>query len=95
MQDAWLSLTSSIARVQSLAQSVLSARTALEATIAGRDQGTRTELDVLDAQQHAYSTELDLAQGRHDYLLGRLRLASAAGELQRADLERLEAFLER
>lgn len=93
VQDAWLSLSSSIARVHSLAQSALSARTALDATVAGRDQGTRTELDVLDSQQHAYATELDLAQGRHDYLLGRLRLVSAAGELERADLEQLEAFL--
>ena len=93
VQDAWLSLTSSIAKVRSLAQSALSARTALEATIAGRDQGTRTELDVLDAQQHAYSTELDLAQGRHDYLRARLKLASAAGELRREDLVQLEGFL--
>ena len=68
-------------------------RTALEATTLGRDLGTRTELDVLDAQQRVFGAELDLAQARHDYLLGRLNLAAAAGDLHEGELQALDAYL--
>jgi outer membrane protein len=94
VQDAFLGVQSSAARVGSLGESVRSARTALEATTLGRDVGTRTELDVLDAQQRLYANQLDLAQARIDYLLGRVRLAQAAGELEESDLQALNAYLE-
>ena len=81
VQDAYLSVTTSVSRIASFQQSLVSARTALEATTLGRDVGTRTELDVLDVQQRAFAAELDLMQARFDYLLGRVRLAAAAGEL--------------
>jgi len=93
VQDTYLSVKTGVARIAALEQSVLSARTALEATTLGRDVGTRTELDVLDAQQRLFSAQLDLAQARNDYLLGRIRLASAAGELQENDLRALNAYL--
>ena len=73
VQDAFLAVKTGVSRVAALEQSVLSARTALEATTLGRDVGTRTELDVLDAQQRLFTAQLDLAQARNDYLLGRIR----------------------
>lgn len=95
VQDAFLAVKTGVARIGALEQSVLSARTALEATTLGRDLGTRTELDVLDAQQRLYTAELDLAQAKNDYLLGRVRLASAAGELREDDLRALNGYLVR
>jgi outer membrane protein len=93
VQDAFLAVKTGVARISALEQSLTSARSALEATTLGRDVGTRTELDVLDAQQRVFTAQLDLAQARNDYLLGRLRLAAAAGELQEADLRALDAYL--
>jgi outer membrane protein len=93
VQDAFLAVKTGVARVGSIEQSVVSARTALAATTLGRDVGNRTELDVLDAQQRLYATQLDLAQARTDYLLGRIKLAAAAGELQEGDLRALNAYL--
>jgi outer membrane protein len=95
VQDQFLAVKTGVSRIGSLEQSVRSAQTALEATTLGRDLGTRTELDVLDAQQRVFSTQLELAQARSDYLLGRIRLAAAAGELQPADLLALNAHLVR
>lgn len=95
VQDAFLAVKTGVSRIGALDQSVLSARTALEATTLGRDLGTRTELDVLDAQQRLYTAELDLAQAKNDYLLGRIRLASAAGELREDDLRALNGYLVR
>jgi outer membrane protein len=93
VQDAYLAVKTGASRIGALEQSVRSAATALEATTLGRDVGSRTELDVLDAQQRLFSVQLDLAQARNDYLLGRVRLASAAGDLQESELRALNAYL--
>jgi outer membrane protein len=93
VQDTYLAVKTGVSRIASFSQSLVSARTALEATTLGRDVGTRTELDVLDAQQRVFGAELDLAQTRFDYLLGRVRLAAAAGELGEADLRALNGWL--
>ena len=95
VQDAFLAVKTGVARIAALEQSLASARTALEATVLGRDVGTRTEPDVLDAQQRVYAAQLDLAQARNDYLLGRVRLAAAAGELREDDLRALDEYLVR
>jgi outer membrane protein len=93
VQDAYLAVKKGVARIAALEQSLLSTQTALEATTLGRDVGTRTELDVLDAQQRMFAAQLDLAQARNDYLIGRIKLASAAGDLQVDDLRALNAYL--
>lgn len=95
VQDAFLAVKTGVSRVGTLEQSVRSAQTALDATTLARDLGTRTELDVLDAQQRLFTAQLDLAQARNDYLLGRIKLASAAGVLQEGDLHALNAYLAR
>jgi outer membrane protein len=95
VQDAFLAVKTGVSRIAALEQSVRSAQTALEATTLGRDVGNRTELDVLDAQQRLFTAQLELAQTRNDYLLGRIRLASAAGELQEGDLRSLNTYLAR
>jgi outer membrane protein len=92
-RDAFNAVKSGAARVVALDQSVASARTAVEATIAGRDVGTRTTSDVLDAQERLYAAQRDLAQARYDYLTGRVRLASAAGDLGEEDLRALNTYL--
>lgn len=93
VQDAFLAVKTGVARIGSLEQSVLSAQVALEATTLGRDVGSRTELDVLNSQQRLYAAQLELAQARTDYLLGRVRLAAAAGELDVDELRALNAYL--
>lgn len=93
VQDAFLAVKTGVARVAALTQSLLSARTALEATTLGRDVGSRTELDVLDAQQRVFTTQLDLAQARVDYLLGRVRLSATAGDLYEGDLQAINSHL--
>jgi outer membrane protein len=92
-QDAYLSVKTGVSRIGSLEQSVRSDTTALEATMLGRDVGTRTELDVLDAQQRLFTSQRDLAQARNDYLIGRIQLAAAAGALHAGDLAALNQLL--
>lgn len=92
-RDAYLGVLSEISRVEALARAVESNETALEATQAGFDVGTRTIVDVLDAQFLLYSSITQYYQSRYDYLLNAMRLRQAAGNLQVQDLEALEQYL--
>jgi len=92
-RDAYLGVNSEVARVQSLKQAVDSAQTALEATEAGYEVGTRTSVDVLQARQRLFQSQTDYARSRYDYLLNVLRLQLAAGTLDRTGLEEINGLL--
>lgn len=92
-RDAYLGVNSEMARVQSLKQAVDSAQTALEATEAGYEVGTRTSVDVLQARQRLFQSQTDYARSRYDYLLNVLRLQLAAGTLDRTGLEEINGLL--
>lgn len=92
-RDAYLGVLSEISRVRALDQAVKSSRTALEATQAGFDVGTRTIVDVLNSQFSLYQAITNYYQARYDYVLNVMRLKQAAGTLQVQDLEALERFL--
>ena len=92
-RDAFLGVNSEVARVQSLRQAVESAKTALQATEAGYEVGTRTSVDVLDARRRLFEAETIYARSRYDYLLNVLRLRLAAGTLDPAELSRINGLL--
>jgi outer membrane protein len=80
-RDAYLGVNSEVARVQSLRQAAESAKTALQATEAGYEVGTRTSVDVLESRRRLYEAQTVYARSRYDYLLNVLRLQLAAGTL--------------
>jgi outer membrane protein len=82
-----------MSRVEALDQAVKSSRTALEATQAGFDVGTRTIVDVLNSQFALYRSITNFYQARYDYLMNVLRLKQAAGNLQIQDLEEIDQWL--
>jgi outer membrane protein len=94
-RDAYLGVQSEISRVQSLQQALKSSQTALEATEAGFEVGTRTTVDVLDARRRLFEAQTNYSRSRYDYLLNVLRLEQATGSLTRADLENINASLEK
>ncbi len=92
-RDAFLGVNSEVARVQSLRQAVESATTALQATEAGYEVGTRTSVDVLQARQRLFEAQTNYARSRYDYLLNVLRLQLAAGTLDQKGLIDINALL--
>jgi len=92
-RDAYLGVIAEKARVQALQQSVKSNQTALEATEAGFEVGTRTTVDVLDARRRLFEAQRDYARSRYDYLINIVKLKSAAGSLAPADLGSINGFL--
>lgn len=92
-RNAYLGVTTGISQVQARKQALASAQTALEATQAGFEVGTRTIVDVLDAQRVRFTAQSDYLRARYDYLLATLRLKQAAGSLSMTDIEQLNTWL--
>lgn len=92
-RDAYLGVISERSRVKALEQAVASSRTALEATQAGFEVGTRTIVDVLNSQFSLYVAITNYYQSRYDYVLNALRLKQAAGNLAVQDLETIDGWL--
>lgn len=90
--QAYLNVISGSSRVKALRQAVVSNRTAYEATQTGFDVGTRTSVDVLNAQKELLRAQRDHTKARYDYLLNTLRLKQAAGSLSEEDLAALSAW---
>ena len=93
-RDAYLGVNSEISRVQALKQALESSATALRATEAGYDVGTRTAVDVLAARQNLVAAQTAYSRSRYDYMLNVLRLKQAAGILDRKALEDMNGWLE-
>lgn len=93
-KSGYLSVQADISRVTALKQALVSADSALKATEAGFEVGTRTIVDVLTAQQNLYRARGDYLKARYDYLLNTLRLKLAAGTLATADLQAINGWLQ-
>ena len=73
-------------RIDALVVAVESSAEALKAIEMGYQAGTRGIVDILDAQDQLYRSELDLTQARLQYVLARLMLAGAAGSLNSSNI---------
>ena len=93
VHQAYLGVVNGIAQVQALQQALKSSESLLHASELGHKVGVRTSLDVLNAQQQLFSTRRDLYQAQYSYLVNRLRLKAAAGNLDESDLERVNQAL--
>ncbi|HEX7046629.1 MAG TPA: TolC family outer membrane protein [Gammaproteobacteria bacterium] len=93
-RDSYLSVISDIARVQALKQAYESAQTALKATQAGYEVGTRTAVDVLDARRNELQALINYQGARYDYVLDTLRLKQAAGTLTAEDVAKVSTWME-
>lgn len=79
-------VVSDIATYKALEQAVVSAQSALKATEAGFEVGTRTIVDVLISTQNLFDAKRNLADVRYRYILSTLRLKQATGTLTNEDL---------
>jgi len=94
-RTAFLALKSGRAQVGALEAAESSTQLALEATQLGYKVGIRVNIDVLNAQTQLNLTQRDLARSRYDVLVNGLRLRQAAGQLQPADIDGVNALLAR
>jgi outer membrane protein len=93
-QNAFRAILAGIQQVQAFEQARISAESALEATQAGFEVGTRTIVDVLIAEQRNYQAQRDNSVARHAYILNHLRLKAVAGLLTAEDLSVVNQLLQ-
>jgi outer membrane protein len=93
-RNAYRAVIAGIQEVEAFQQASISAESALEATQAGFEVGTRTIVDVLIAEQRKYQAQRDNSIARHAYILRHLRLKSVAGLLDADDLRVVNQLLE-
>ncbi|ASU23026.1 outer membrane channel protein TolC [Vibrio qinghaiensis] len=86
-------INASIGALRAYEQSVISAKSALEATEAGFDVGTRTIVDVLDSTRLLFEANKSLSNARYDYVLNVLQLRQAVGTLSEQDILDINAGL--
>ncbi len=88
-----LQVKTNSARVEARKLGITSAQSALEATQAGYDVGTRNIVDLLLSQRLLYSSQRDYANARYDYILSMFKLKGVAGLLSPEDLNTLNTWL--
>jgi outer membrane protein len=93
VREAFHGVIAGASRVKALKQAVISSETAVEATRAGFEVGTRTTVDVVASERELFRANRDYARARYDYLVNFLRLKEAAGSLSEADLEAVNGLL--
>jgi outer membrane protein len=82
-----------VEKIEARKQATISAASALEATQAGYDVGTRDIVEVLQVSKTKFAADRDYAISRYDYILNTLRLKQAAGTLNETDLKELNTWL--
>ncbi|MCS4306249.1 outer membrane protein [Rheinheimera pacifica] len=75
-----------ISSIRALEQAVVSAESALNATEAGFEVGTRTIVDVLQSTRNLFEARRNLSSARYAYIVTMLQLKQAAGSLSEQDL---------
>jgi len=92
-REAYLGVISGISQVNALKQAVISSETALTATEAGFEVGTRTAVDVVASQRTTSKARRDYSNAKYNYILNTLKLKRSAGTLSPDDLNLINAWL--
>ena len=88
-----IAVLTDVQRVKARKQAIVSTQSALEATQAGYEVGTRNIVDVLDARRSLYASIRDHANSRYDYVINLLKLKQQAGTLSPQDIYDLDKWL--
>jgi outer membrane protein len=86
VRSSYNDVVASISTIRALQQSVVSAESALKATEAGFDVGTRTIVDLLDSTRNLYDRKRNLADARYTYITSVVNLKRAGGNLTEEDV---------
>ena len=89
-----MTVVNDVARVKARRQAIVSSQSALDATQAGYEVGTRNIVDVLNAQNTLFAAVRDYANSRYDYVVNTLRLKEQAGLLSPDDVIDLDRALD-
>ncbi|WP_141317675.1 TolC family outer membrane protein [Halomonas halmophila] len=94
VRSLFTQVSNNVATVEARAQAIVSNRSALEATRAGYEVGTRNIVDVLNAEQSLYDAIANHAEARYDYVINLLTLRQQSGTLDVDAIEEVNNWLD-
>ena len=92
-RQAYLNVLSGVSKIKANKQAIKSANNSLRATKAGYEVGTRTMVDVLQAQAKLYDRQKEFATSQYEYIIQLLTLKQLAGILDANDLVQINSWL--
>ncbi|GAA6182834.1 MULTISPECIES: outer membrane channel protein TolC [Alteromonadaceae] len=87
IRSSYNDVVAATSTIRAFEQAVISAQSALQATEAGFDVGTRTIVDVLNSTRNLFDARRNLASARYDFISAVMTLKRSAGNLTEQDLE--------
>ncbi len=90
---AYNTINDGISKVKADRQTIISQRNSLESTEAQFEVGTRTMVDVVNAQQRLFEAQEQLANDQYNLIYSILTLKYLAGTLNVTDLEQVNSWL--
>lgn len=90
---AFNTITDGISKVTADRQTIISQQNSLNSTQAQFEAGTRTMVDVVNAQQRLFEAQEELARDQYNLIQSVLNLKYLAGSLNVADLELINSWL--
>jgi outer membrane protein len=94
VRSRYTQVSNDVSTVEAREQAIVSNQSALDATRAGYEVGTRNIVDVLNAEQNLYNAIADYASARYDYVINLLTLRQQAGTLDVDALEEVNTWLD-
>lgn len=94
VRQSFRSVLTQISQVKALQQSVISNKSALDATSAAFQVGTRTIVDVLNAQSDLDRVQSALAKSKFTYIVESFKLKRFAGIIQDSDVQIINTWLQ-
>jgi outer membrane protein len=92
-QIAYNTIIDGISKVKADRQTIISQTNSLDSTEAQFQAGTRTMVDVVNAQQRLFEAQEQLARDQYNFIRAVLNLKYLAGSLNVADLEEVNSWL--
>ena len=92
-REAFLGVMRGSARIKALETAVVSAGVSLKSNQVGYRVGVRVNADVLAAQDKQFQAQRELVHARAEVLIQSLKLKASVANLERADVDALDAML--
>ncbi|MBB3141261.1 TolC family outer membrane protein [Halomonas organivorans] len=93
VRSLYTQVSNDVATVEARAQAIVSNQSALDATRAGYEVGTRNIVDVLNAEQNLYDAIANHADARFSYVIDLLTLRQQSGTLNVEAIESINDWL--
>jgi len=93
IRQSFYGVETGAAQIKAFEQVLISSASFVASSKMGRDVGIRTTVDVLNAQQIHYQNLYNLVVARYQYLLSKLQLAAAVGNLDESEIENVNGWL--